>query len=299
VATSQSLAKQVGATFRDDKLVTRTARYVQQVGDNSFHRKGIYPAEMSHGERCQRAIHYRLTDAESTPSPTSIVSELIFNHGNTSHDWWQQNWWGMGILKGVFHCMACDLYWEDLSPYACPRCDMPRMFLEYKEVPFRSREYNMVGRADADLTTDGLIEIKTIGVGSVRFEAPHLVEKHGENMEALWRDIKHPFPSHRKQGILYCHFLEREQITFIYDPKFVSAAPKEFVVQYNASIIEDILEECLLINRDVALGRVPKRPEWAEKSHRTCARCPYRKVCYAPSIRRNLDVTTVEEGAGA
>ena len=65
------------------------------------------------------------------------------------------------------------------------------------------------------------------------------------------------------------------------------------------SPIEEILEECLLINRDIALGRVPKRPDWAEKSHRTCARCPYRKVCYAPSTRRNLDVTTVEADAGA
>lgn len=295
---SSSLAKQVGATFRDDKLVTRTARYVQQVGDNSFHRTGIYPSEMSH-EHCQRAIHYRLTDVPQEPAPISIVSELIFNHGNTSHEWWQGKWWGMGILKGVFHCLACDLYWEGLSPHECPRCEMPKVFLEYKEVPFRNKEYGVVGRADADLSTDGLIEIKTIGVGSIRWEAPHLTEKHGENWEALWRDIKHPFPSHRKQGIINCHFLGRDQIKFIYDPKFVSAAPKEFVVQYNVSIIEEILEECLQINRDVALGRVPKRPEWAEKSHRTCAHCPYRKHCYAPSTRRNLDVTSVQAGTGS
>ena len=293
-----SLAKQVGETFRDNKLTTRTARYVQQVGDNSFHRKGIYPAEMSH-EHCQRAIHYRLTDVPPEPSPNSIVSELIFNHGNASHEWWQNNWWGMGILKGVFFCTACEMLWEDTSPLECPRCGRPRLFLEYKEVPFRSREYNVVGRADADTTTDGLIEIKTIGVGSIRWEAPHLVEKYGQDWDTLWRNIKHPFPSHRKQGWMYCHFLGREEIKFIYDPKFVSAAPKEFVVKYEPSFIEDILEECLLINRNVATGRVPKRPEWAEKTHRTCGFCPYKRHCYAPSTRRNLDVNAVQADTGS
>lgn len=277
---TKSLAKLVGETFRDDKLVTRTARYAQQVGDDSRHRTGIYPAEMSHTDRCHRAVHYRLTGIEAQPQPLSLVTELIFNHGNTSHDWWQNNWWGMGILKGIFHCKACGLFWEDTSPKSCPRCEMQRTFLEYKEVPFRNKRYNMVGRADADLVTDGLVEIKTIGIGTIRHEAPHLIEKHGENWDAIWKDIKHPFLSHRKQGWLYDFFLERPIIKFIYDPKFVSAAPKEFNVEFKLEYVEDILKECDSINEGVAKRRTPHRPEWAAKDHRTCQRCPFRKTCY-------------------
>ena len=277
---AKSLAKIVGETFRDDKLVTRTARYVQQVGDNAKHRTGIYPAEMSHNNRCPRAIHYRLTGVEAQPQPLSIVTELIFNHGNTSHDWWQNNWWGMGILKGIFHCRACNLFWEDTSPQVCPRCEMQRMFLEYKEVPFRSKKYNVVGRADADLVDDGLAEIKTIGIGTIRHEAPHLIEKHGENWDAIWKDIKHPFLSHRKQGWMYCFFLERPTIKFIYDPKFVSAAPKEFNVAFNPDLFDDILKECEDINLRLSKNQTPHRPEWAAKDNLTCQRCAFRKHCY-------------------
>lgn len=281
---ANTLAKAVGATFRDNKLTTRTARHVIQAGDSGKHRTGIYPAEMSHSDRCSRAIHYRLTGVTPAPQPLSIVSERIFDFGNISHSWWQKQWWEMGILRGVFFCMACELTWEDTSPYSCPRCDMSRHMLEYREVPFRSETYGVVGRADADLTTDGLIEIKTIGVGSIRFEAPHLVEKHGTDWDALWRDIKHPFPSHRKQGALYCYFLKRDQITFIYDPKFVSAAPKEFVVKFRKDYIDDILQECVEINQRVELKRTPHRPEWAAKDHKTCQRCPFRKTCYAQTM---------------
>jgi hypothetical protein len=283
---AKSLAKSIGETFRDDKLVTRTARYIQRIGDDSDHRTGIYPAEMSHNDRCIRAIVYRLSGVESLPVPTSIVSELVFNHGNTSHEWWQDKWWGMGILKGVFHCRACGLSWEDISPLSCPRCDMSKYMLNYKEVPFKSERYNMVGRADADTTTDGLIEIKTIGVGSIRWEAPHLVEKHGTDWDALWRDIKHPFPSHRRQGQLYCYFLERDEIKFIYDPKFVSAAPKEFVVKFSKDYIDQILDDCDDINGMVARNKTPHRPEWAAKDHRTCQKCPFRKHCY--TVRTSL-----------
>jgi hypothetical protein len=278
---AKSLAKTVGETFRDNKLTTRTARHVIVAGDNSKHRKGIYPAEMSHGDKCVRAIHYRLTDVPPAPSPMSIVTERIFDFGNISHGWWQKQWWDMGILKGDFACHGCGLVWEGLSPHECPRCGMGRAFLIYREVPFKSEEYGVVGRADADTTTDGLIEVKTVGVGSIRWEAPHLVQKHGTDWDALWRDIKHPFPSHRKQGMLYCFFLNREKIKFIYDPKFVSAAPKEFDIVFNRDYIEDILQECLEINKRVADNLTPRRPPWAEKNHRTCQRCPFKKTCYS------------------
>ena len=279
----KSLASQVGETFRDNKLVTRVSRHIALRDDSGHHRTGIYPSELSHGHesKCLRAVHYRLTGAPAVPQPVSIVSQRIFDIGDEKHEWWQTQFWDMDILKGHFKCMYCKLYWEDLSPWSCPRCDSGRDFLVYKEVPFKSDIYNVVGRADADTTTDGLIEIKTIGVGSIRYEAPHLVNKHGTDWDALWRDIKNPFPSHRRQGALYCYFLDRPEITFIYDPKFVSAAPKEFVVKFDRNIVEDMLLECEEINESVIADKVPARPKWADKRHNTCLRCPYKKFCWS------------------
>ena len=280
----KSLSKQVGETFRDNKLVTRVARHISVREDSGFHRKGIYPSELSHSKdtKCLRAIHYRLTDVPPAPQPVSIVSQRIFDTGDKAHEWWQQRFWEMEILKGFFFCMRCELYWEDLSPYSCPRCDASKDIIQYREVPFRSQRYGVVGRADADTTTDGLIEIKTIGVGSIRWEAPHLVEKHGTDWDALWRDIKHPFPSHRKQGMLYCYFKEREEITFIYDPKFVSAAPKEFVVKFRQDYVDEMLQECEEILENWEANQVPRRPPWAARDNNTCLSCPFKKHCYTP-----------------
>ena len=123
----------------------------------------------------------------------------------------------------------------------------------------------MVGGQTPTLATDGLIEIKTIGDGQHSVGSPAPDREVRPGLGHALENIKHPFPSHRKQGMLYCHFLERDTIKFIYDPKFVSAAPKEFVVKYNHSIIEDILKECVAINTDVSTARAPNRPDWAEK----------------------------------
>ena len=90
--------------------------------------------------------------------------------------------------------------------------------LKYDEVPLRDEKLHMVGHADGIDSEDvAVIEIKSVGVNTLRFEAPQLIKDHsykvninGRNREfidydGLWDSIRVPFPSHIRQAHLYSH----------------------------------------------------------------------------------------------
>jgi hypothetical protein len=231
--------------------------------------------------------------------------EMVFEEGHYAHHKWQGWWWDMGILKGVFYCLGCGWNWGGKSPINCPHCGVGRALLRYGEVPLSNTEYGIAGQADGDVEGHGLVEVKTIGPGTVRVEAPNLLEQYtndvGVNWEGLWRSIKQPFASHRRQGYIYDFLAGRDQMTFIYDPKFITAHPKEFVVKFRQEFIEDILDDCLQVQSALEKGRPPKRPMWAEESHQSCAKCPYRKHCYGNHRPHRRDISGADRrsrGAG-
>jgi hypothetical protein len=280
-----SLAEQVGAAFRDsDKLIQKTARHLLTSPPSDRRADCIHPSEAASDHWCQRAVFYRLADYTPEPVPGNLMFETVYETGHDAHHKWQRWWWEMGILAGVFHCMHCDVYWNGLSPQRCPYCEVGRELLEYKEVPLENEEYGIAGFADGDVVGHGLVEVKTIGEGTVRIEAPNLLARHTSgnavDWHGLWRDIKIPFASHRRQGMIYDFCAGRDQMTFIYEPKFITGYPKEFVVKFKKEYIEDILDDCLRVRTALEHGRPPKRPMWAERSHRSCQKCPYRKHCY-------------------
>lgn len=293
------LAKKVGAAFRDrDKLVSGVARHLLKGQDNGRRADCIHPSEIAHEHWCPRATYYRITGVEGLPDVHSLAMEMVFERGHDSHDKWQRWFWEMGILRGMWRCYGCDLYWEATSPRFCPRCEAGENLLRYGEVPVENKEYLLAGQADGDvLNVDRwkLIEVKTIGPGTVRYEAPALITKYsyehvddqgkthrGIDWYALWSGIRRPFPAHLRQGMIYCFCAERSEIVFIYDPKFLTAPPKEFEVKFREDIIEDVLEECVTVRSALEKGRPPKRPMWAEQTHKVCANCSFRNTCWPP-----------------
>jgi hypothetical protein len=264
---------------------------------------GLHPSEIVSDTWCQRASFYRLsgTDPEPTP-PTSLAQEVVFGVGNSAHKKWQEWAWRLGVLRGLWKCISCGLRWEDVSPHACPRCDVGTDMITYLEVPLDKPDYLIVGHADGwivpGVIDESLIEIKTIGPGTIRWDAAALIGKYtykhtdenGKSREyvdwyALWNGIKRPFPVHIRQGMLYLFCKGMEQIRFIYEPKMLMARPKEFVIKFDQSIIQDILDGCLNVKSALETNQVPKRPFWAEKKHKVCSECPFRSVCY--DNRRN------------
>ena len=291
------LAKTLGQGFRDkDTLVSQITRHIQHAPDLNDEDRNpycIHPSEAAKGDAwCTRATYYRMTDAPADPAPRKLAFEMVFERGHDAHNKWQTWLWEMDLLWGMWECLYCDLYWWDKSPYECPRCESGRKRIRYREVPVSSEEYLLAGQADGLI--DRPIEVKSIGPGTVRIEAPALLKKYsyehtddegkkhtGTDWYQLWQGIRRPWPSHIRQGMIYCFCAGWKSMTFIYDPKFLTAWPKEFEVKFRKDLIEDTLEQCLTIKNALEKGRPPKRPMWANQSHASCKACPYRGTCYA------------------
>lgn len=307
--------KLLGQTYRDEsKLVNAVARHLLIADRDEGRALGLHPSALSHKNFCPRAEYYSITEVkESNPISNSLAMEAVYEIGHDSHRKYQNWLWDMGVLRGVFECLKCKLFFEEVSPHICPRCEAGKLLLVYREVPLLSEEYLIVGSADGDVWFDDewiLIEIKTIGARTIEIENPKLLKrftyrhidvdgKAHSNVDwrALWNGIRYPFPSHLKQGMIYCFCKGRKRIRFIYEPKFLTAWPKEFLVTFDKELIADILDECLIVKAALERGKPPRRPMWAEEAHTTCARCVFKDECYGN--RRDSAVESTDDSSGS
>ena len=122
---------------------------------------------------------------QTNPAPISAQAIRSSSEGNAIHDKWQGWLWDLGLLKGMFYCHPCENVWWDQAPEACPKCEQQRWGMRYREVPVIDEAMMLGGRADAqipsfrppttdDPTEDELVEIKSVGPGTVRYERPEL-----------------------------------------------------------------------------------------------------------------------------
>lgn len=249
----------------------------------------MHPSDMAKSDWCGRHDFYRMvgTEVEKTnkANPSFRMSNA-WSEGHTIHEKYQRWLYEMGVLFGDFQCLSCGHRFGGRSPQRCQFCLAEG--LVYKELPMRRKRIIVEGHADAavhDLDGwDGLVEIKSIGIQTLRFEAPRLYNLYqdGMTLEDVWWRINRPFPSHIKQGQLYLWMAwpRYEQISFIYESKF-NQATKEFVVAYNPQMIAPILETAKEVSQCLRVGMVPDRPVWAEEATgRICASCEYRKTCW-------------------
>jgi CRISPR/Cas system-associated exonuclease Cas4 (RecB family) len=259
----------------------------------------IHPSEMCKGDWCPRSTYFRIVDAPAAEAElTPFTLENVWAEGNDIHSKWQTRFWEMGVLRGEWKCNACGEIWEGTSPQSCPACEAEKSCISYREVPMRSDRYLLSGHADGDINDDvvdelcPLIEIKSIGIGTLRFDAPQLLARYARktkeddgsertvvDLEALWRDIKRPFPSHVKQGMLYLHMSGRREMVFIYECKW-NQQVKEFRVRYQEAVVADLLDAALDVKYAIETGKPPRRPHWAADDNSICAKCVYRETCY-------------------
>ena len=187
---------------------------------------------------------------------------MVFDEGKEIHHKWQNRIWDLGRLTGQFYCTMCRQAWWDTAPDVCEHCQAKRVFLRYDEVPLSRPSLRMAGHADGldgegsrPGDCDALIEIKSVGIGTLRFEAPSLIEQHthrlninGRNRtfvdyEAIWGAIRMPFPSHIRQGHLYTYLGAPKTEIFLYECKW-NQQVKEMVVKYQENRIAYQLEAC-------------------------------------------------------
>jgi CRISPR/Cas system-associated exonuclease Cas4 (RecB family) len=219
-----------------------------------------------------------LTDTESEPVGISFGSANVFAEGNSIHQKYQR--WLLDM--GAAHAIEFEVEHSGLR---------------------------IAGAIDAVLTKEyeAIVEIKSIGIGTIRHESQGLYQAYQEGLsvEDLWARINRPFPSHLRQGFLYLWLLRNgyfmtspddeewlrkiERVVFLYEFK-ANQQVKEFVATFNQAMIQPILEDAREVTLSVKHGIIPDRPRWAEEDHRDCKACPYRKVCWSVQVTTTTPV---------
>ncbi|MFE9834069.1 hypothetical protein ACFYP4_02800 [Streptomyces sp. NPDC005551] len=223
----------------------------------------IHPSEMSHGDWCPKATYLRIKNLRDggtfTKEAFGFQSLNIFQHGHEVHHKWQTWLWQRGVLWGEWKCLnnegQCNWSFYATAPSQCPNCDSTN--LEYAEVPLSAEEELLIeGSADGFVPDiQALMEFKTVGEGTLRFEEPELLKAHthktvdGKSLvdyPALWKGINRPFRSHQKQGQIYLWIAEilginADKVVYIYESKF-NQGTKEFVVQRRQKLIQPLLD---------------------------------------------------------
>jgi CRISPR/Cas system-associated exonuclease Cas4 (RecB family) len=280
---------------RRDILLPSIERHVLKKAKEPSERRMdiLHPSEMAKSGWCSRHDYYRVIgeNANYKKRSPSFKLENVFDYGHSVHHKYQ-NWLNeMGILWGKWRCSECSNEWTALSPGECPSCRSLRV--KYREVSLVSDELMIAGHSDGVVLLDGsykMIEIKTVGLGTLRFEAYSLFDKYQtENLtlDELWWNIKRPFATHLRQGQIYLHLirdvhpeLDINEIIFIYEWKPTQDV-REFVVQYNPELIDRILVQAAAVADAVNNGHLIERPEWAKSiEEKTCASCEYRNTCW-------------------
>ena len=185
--------------------------------------------------------------------------QSIFDEGHFIHEKWQRWFQEMGTLYGKWYCLDCDEYfWGGADCHDGP--------LEYCEVPLFYEPLRIYGHADGWLVNLGdplMLEIKSIGIGTIRYEANELIGIHNGDMEKIWADIKAPFMKHIQQVQIYMKLAELlgfenapQEAVIIYENKATQDA-KEFVVPKSDFSIAEKFEAAAMIIEAVNNNEAP------------------------------------------
>jgi hypothetical protein len=187
----------------------------------------LHPSEIIKKDWCKRASYFLLLGHPKVAEKPPLRLQSVFDEGHTAHAKWQKYFQEMGVLHGKFECLVCDKVTWGTSPEACEHCGAPSKKLVYDEVTLVDKNLRIAGHTDGwikGIGVDTLIEIKTIGPGTIRAEAPQLMQEANGDLFEAWKNIKRPFGPHILQGQMYLELMRRmgnpiEEITFIYELK--------------------------------------------------------------------------------
>ena len=254
----------------DSRLIGSIERHMlTRELDRSRRQDVLHPSDLVKADYCIRAQYFHML-APPEPKRHALRLQSIFDTGHGAHAKWQGYIREMGDLFGRWRCAVCAHEFWGTSPAECASCSSPS--LRYHEVPLVNESLNISGHADGWVTGHGnpfLIEIKTIGVGTIRMEQPALLAANDNDLNKAWRDIRRPFPTHIRQGQLYLELLRRmgvdgmfegmqvpTEMVYLYELK-ADQAYKEFVVQADPTIIEQCLDMAFEVMKAVDTGVPP------------------------------------------
>lgn len=279
--TKSELAKFFDTKKAELKLTGPLQRHLLQrpVGDRST--VVLHPSEMIKKDWCLRGSYFLLRGHTKIAEKPNLRLQSIFDEGHAIHAKWQNWFQEMGVLHGKFKCLSCAKITWGTSPEACEHCGHTKT--EYAEVTLVDDKLRIAGHTDGwvkNLGTDCLIEIKSVGPGTIRNEAPNLMfEADGDFMKA-WKNIRRPFGPHILQGQMYLELMRRmgndvEEIVFIYELK-ADQDYKEFPpIKRDFELVRHIFDKAEWV---VAMVERDEEPQCSNNPGGTCKQCePYKE----------------------
>jgi hypothetical protein len=284
---SADLKAYLATRKRDTRLLGAVERHILAKPFDYRRKDILHPSEIIKKDWCARAAYFALKgEYVENRDKDGLRMQSIFDEGHYIHAKWQGYFRDMGVLHGSWLCQGCSNRFTATSPEKCPKCFRGDL-LEYKELTLYSDAHRMGGHTDGwiiGIEDECLIEVKSIGAGTMRMEDPSLFY-NGADLESAWKTIRRPFASHYLQGQVYLHLAHLmveagiltsapNEIVFIYELK-ANQDYKEFVVQYAPEHIKHIFDLAL----DVVFAVERNRPPMCSIDFaNNCKKCmPYKE----------------------
>lgn len=240
----------------------------------------IHPSEMAKtdakGEStwCLRATYLRITSGAWPPVKEKFdyVRENIFATGNDIHTKWQTRMIDAGFpMWGDWKCRRCETVVTGLEPHDDDYAGdcigtLTWHDWQYAEVTLNARDKLLIAGHSDGAFDKSLVEIKSIGLGTVRMDAPALLKEYQEDgktdLTGLWKAIRRPLRSHLNQGDIYLHLahvldLPYTQIVYLYEFK-ANQMTREFTITYNAERVKPLIAKAEHVMYAVEHGIPPE-----------------------------------------
>jgi hypothetical protein len=282
VQPKSDLKKFLDAKAKPTRVLGDIERHLLQRPPGDRSTTVLHPSEIIKRDWCRRASYFLLSGTPKFQEKIPLRLQSIFDEGHAIHAKWQRWFQEMGVLHGKFKCLVCDDVTWGTSPEACEHCGSSPEKLEYAEVTLFDDELRIKGHTDGwlkGLGEDCLIEIKSVGPGTIRNEAPGLMmDADGDFMKA-WGNIRRPFSPHIMQGQMYLELMKRmgnpiNEIVFIYELK-ADQSFKEFTIKADYELVEHIFDNAKKVVQAVD---AKEAPECNNNPGGTCKQCaPYKE----------------------
>jgi hypothetical protein len=270
------LKRFLDAKKREPRLVGDVERHLMRRPLDDRSTTVLHPSELIKDDFCLKYSYYLMTGGEQKKEKPNLRLQSIFDEGHFIHEKWQTWFHEMDVLYGRFQCKHCSTSVTGISPKWCLNCEDRRM--EYKEVTLVDNDLCIAGHTDGwikGIGEDCLIEIKSIGAGTFRYEAPDLLRDNDGDIFKAFNGIKRPFRSHLLQGQMYLELAHRmfgadapKEIVFLYELK-ADQAYKEFTVKADYEIVDRIFfkaEKVIKAIKDEVMPECNISPEEGCKS---------------------------------
>jgi CRISPR/Cas system-associated exonuclease Cas4 (RecB family) len=265
MAQTTELKKFLDTKKVETRLIGPIERHLLRRPEGDRSTTVLHPSEMIKSDFCHRYSYYLLTGGTKKKDKPNLRLQNIFDEGHFIHEKWQNRIYEMGNLWGDFKCVSCNKVTSGLSPRECQHCQGTT--LKYDEVALVDPTLRIAGHTDGwvkNLGDDFLIEIKSIGEGTLRFEAPDLLYDADGDVTKAWKNIRRPFRGHLLQGQMYLELAKRmfgddapNEIVFLYELK-ANQDYKEFIIKSDYDTVSRVFYAAEKINKAVNDGVMPK-----------------------------------------